>query len=168
MIRKNDLKHLGPALGMLRRASGQQQKKISEATGMSRSQVSRYERSRDMPNFVTVTRYLESIGADFADLQRALSAIKDGRPRANFVSGEALWNDGVLRSTVEAILKDALLEDGLLRPAVEAVLKDILPRAVAALLLDERDDGDCRCGRTEALQHPGADVALCYPESSDA
>jgi len=79
MIEPSDLKYLGLALRMLRLSSGQDQKAIAEATGMSRSQVSRYERGRDMPNMVTATKILTTVGADFADLQGALVAAKEGR-----------------------------------------------------------------------------------------
>lgn len=52
------------------------QKEISNETGMSRSQVSRYERGRDTPNLVTLVKYLSTIGCDFRDLHDAIQEVK--------------------------------------------------------------------------------------------
>ena len=52
------------------------QKEISNETGMSRSQVSRYERGRDTPNLVTLVKYLATIGSDFRDLHNAIQEVK--------------------------------------------------------------------------------------------
>ena len=52
------------------------QKEISTETGMSRSQVSRYERGRDTPNLVTLVKYLSTIGSDFRDLHDAIQEVK--------------------------------------------------------------------------------------------
>ncbi len=76
VISVRDLEFLGAALAVLRRRSGKMQKEISDETGMSRSQVSRYERGRDTPNLVTLVRYLSTIGSDFRALHEALQEIK--------------------------------------------------------------------------------------------
>ena len=104
MIQEQDLKHLGQALSMLRVASGLQQKQISEVTGMSRSQVSRYKRGRDMPTVVTVTRYLQTVGADFADLQHTMMAVKGGQPRTGSIGDDA----ALISAFIERILKPCL------------------------------------------------------------
>ena len=84
MITIGDLEHLGPALGILRRRADLMQKEISTHTGMSRSQVSRYERGRDVPNLTTLIKYLEVVKADFQLLHRAIMQVKqDSSDRAS-------------------------------------------------------------------------------------
>ena len=68
---------LGPALTALRTSAGKQQKDVSEETGMSRSQVSRYENGHDVPNLVTLLKYLNAVGADFGSLQEAFHPVGD-------------------------------------------------------------------------------------------
>lgn len=72
----NDLNYLGAALTALRRRTGKMQKDVADETGMSRSQVSRYERGRDTPNLVTLVKYLAIIGNDFRDLHDSLQEVK--------------------------------------------------------------------------------------------
>lgn len=72
----NDLEYLGTALAVLRRRTGKMQKDVSDDTGMSRSQVSRYERGRDTPNLVTLVKYLSAIGCDLRDLHDTLQEVK--------------------------------------------------------------------------------------------
>lgn len=90
----NDLDYLGAALTVLRRRTGKMQKDVSDETGMSRSQVSRYERGRDTPNLVTLVKYLSTIEGDFRDLHdaiqevKALSGISDTNKPASLVEFE--------------------------------------------------------------------------------
>ena len=105
MIQTSDLEHLGPALKMLRLASGQEQKAISEVTGMSRSQVSRYERGRDIPNLVTITKFLATVSADFADLQGAIVAAREGRPWIRDASQTISFLVRLLRPVISEIVQ---------------------------------------------------------------
>ena len=84
MITIRDLEHIGPALGVLRRRADLLQREISTHTGMSRSQVSRYERGCDVPNLTTLIKYLEVVKADFQLLHRAIMQVKqDSADRAS-------------------------------------------------------------------------------------
>ena len=71
-VKVSDLERLGSALRILRKQSGLQQKDISARTGVSRSQISRYERGRDIPGVTTLVKYLDAVGADFQALHDAL------------------------------------------------------------------------------------------------
>ena len=79
MTHDDYLRRLGVALRELRLGSGLMQKEVATITGMSRSQVSRYERGRDIPNLVTLTKYLLTVGATFEDLHNRLVSRPLGR-----------------------------------------------------------------------------------------
>ena len=135
MITIEDLEHLGPALGVLRRRADLLQKEISTQTGMSRSQVSRYERSRDVPNLTTLTKYLEVVKADFQLLHRAIvQAKQDSAARA---SGLTSTIDPLAATADEAVdLNDLLCR----LERVEAVLR--LRPATESGLTSEEDEPD--------------------------
>ena len=105
-----ELKHLGPALKILRRRSDLMQKHISVETGMSRSQISRYEKGRDIPNLVTLTKYLNTVGADFGDLHRALLKVDTGGSSSQHSLTELPFRD-LMRPMIEEALGAAAGED---------------------------------------------------------
>jgi transcriptional regulator with XRE-family HTH domain len=63
---------VGPALKRLREAAGIRQNRLAAKLRRSGANVSRIEREGSNPKLETVFRYLEAIGADFADLAREL------------------------------------------------------------------------------------------------
>ena len=133
-----DLHHLGPALRLLRVRSGLLQKEISDQTGMSRSQVSRYERGMDTPNLVTLSKYLNTVGAHFGDLHRAMHQT----------------GTGTISQLTELSVRD------LLRPIIDEAVKPVIDEAVRPAVgevmsehLDGRDsDRPARLPRTRPRQ----------------
>jgi transcriptional regulator with XRE-family HTH domain len=102
------------------------QKEIAEETGMSRSQVSRYERGRDIPNLVTLVKFLNAVGASFCDLQDAMSefdAEQEVSPSPPHMS---------LRDFVQSSI-----DADFLRPVVSSIVFECLDRSGSAVSHDE-------------------------------
>jgi transcriptional regulator with XRE-family HTH domain len=68
---KEEARSLGTALLMLRRARGMTHGAIWEATGISRSNLSRYELGRAVPRPSTMRRIVEAMGVSMGDFYRA-------------------------------------------------------------------------------------------------
>ena len=68
---------VGPALKRLREAAGIRQNRLAARIERSGANVSRVERAGSNPKLETLLRYLEAIGADFADLHRELGVDDD-------------------------------------------------------------------------------------------
>ena len=77
------LGQLGPALRMLRRRSGLQQRQLADRAGFTRPQLSGYERGHHFPSLPSLWRHLDALGATLADLERAMHqrADLDREPR---------------------------------------------------------------------------------------
>ena len=71
---------VGPALAHLRRRRDRRQADVAAAAGLTRNQLSAFERGRARPSLDTLERLLEVLGCDLPDLQEALDLVA-GRPR---------------------------------------------------------------------------------------
>ena len=63
------LGQLGPALRMLRRRSGLQQRQLADRAGFTRPQLSGYERGHHLPSLPSLWKILGALGASLADLE---------------------------------------------------------------------------------------------------
>lgn len=79
MITVEHLPLFGAALKELRWHARLKQVEICRATKLTAPQVSRYENGREMPTVESLVKYLHAVGADLADLQRALDALTTPR-----------------------------------------------------------------------------------------
>ncbi len=81
------------------------------ATGMTAPQVSRYENGHEMPTVESLVKYLNAVGADFRDLQRALETSAEaggdqpaGEPRPR-VEEDRLEQSPALRQVVGGLME---------------------------------------------------------------
>ena len=87
MISIEHLAGLGEALKELRWDARMKQVEVCRATGLTAPQVSRYENGRETPTLESLVKYLSAVGADFADLQRVLSAPQEAEPSSRLERG---------------------------------------------------------------------------------
>ncbi len=87
MISIEHLAGLGEALKELRWRMRMKQVDVCRATGMTAPQVSRYENGRETPTVESLIKYLNAVGADFADLQRVLTAEPGAEPSSRLEHG---------------------------------------------------------------------------------
>lgn len=74
--------NLPTALKLLRLKTGLKQREVAERAGITRSQLSAYERRRVMPRMESLLKVLEALGTDLRGLQRAVEALsKQNLPR---------------------------------------------------------------------------------------
>lgn len=117
MIRFEDL---GPALKRLRAAKGLTQEEVAVKFGRQVQTVSRLEQPGANPQATTVVRYLNALGASFADFDRALN---DPLAREIREDDERLRTDPPYRELVRGMLTD--LGGPHPTPEVEGVLERI-------------------------------------------
>ncbi len=75
---KSTTRGIGPALALLRKASGQRQADVANALGVSTGSVGRLELQTANPQWETLHRVLEVCGATPYDLAVALEAVAAG------------------------------------------------------------------------------------------
>lgn len=69
--------NLPTALKLLRLKTGFKQREVAERAGITRSQLSAYERGRVMPRMENLLKILEGLGTDLGGLQRAVEALPE-------------------------------------------------------------------------------------------
>ncbi|MCP3958423.1 MAG: helix-turn-helix transcriptional regulator [bacterium] len=71
-LRPYHLRHLGGALLQLRSAAGLTQAQLCARAGWKTPQLSRWENDHDRPTFESLLKFLNAVGANLIDLERAL------------------------------------------------------------------------------------------------
>jgi len=74
--------NLGPTLVNLRERVGQSQAALARAAGVGKSQLSKYENSKELPKLDSLERLLVALGVGYFEFFRALNIIDRNEPRA--------------------------------------------------------------------------------------
>lgn len=98
--------NLGAALLLLRNRSGKRQADIASVTGMSTSQISRYENGRELPNLVTLVKYLFAVDADLRDVAAVL---EDEPPRPSISDVVQMLREGTADAVFGKAIKDLVV-----------------------------------------------------------
>ncbi len=114
------LEDVGPALKRLRAAKGLTQEEVAVRFGRQVQTISRLEQPGSNLQATTLLRYLNALGASFADLQRALD---DPLAREIREDDERLKTDAPYRELVHGMLSE--LGGPKPVPEIEAVLERI-------------------------------------------
>ena len=86
MLKPDDIKHLGPAIGALRMRTLKPKSTVARATGLSVSKLTAFERGKQTPSLDDLFRCLSALGADLHMLQEALNWVRTGDPSTLFDS----------------------------------------------------------------------------------
>jgi transcriptional regulator with XRE-family HTH domain len=84
-----EARSLGTALLVLRRAAGLSQRAIHDATGISKSNLSKYETGLLVPRLATLGRIMDALGLTMGDLYRAQQRAQVREELAD--KGDAAW-----------------------------------------------------------------------------
>jgi transcriptional regulator with XRE-family HTH domain len=84
-----EARSLGTALMTLRRAAGMMQRAIHDATGISKSNFSKYETGQLVPRLATLGRIVGALGLTMGDLYRAQHRAQVREELAG--KGDAAW-----------------------------------------------------------------------------
>jgi transcriptional regulator with XRE-family HTH domain len=87
---EKDLEHLGKALALLRTRRNLNASAVARQSGVTRAMLSSYENAARAPNFNTLVRILKGMGADFGDLQHAITLVEAGVDPEGGGAGEPL------------------------------------------------------------------------------
>lgn len=114
--------HVGQALRMIREHAGMNQAKLARQAGLGKSQLSKYERGKDLPKLDSLARVLEVLQVDalaFFYLEHLISAGVQALEELPALEGEATF--GPLLSRGEAVAYKQIMQDvfSLFRAAVE-------------------------------------------------
>jgi transcriptional regulator with XRE-family HTH domain len=72
--------NFGRALIRLRKRAGKSQSAIAGAAGMGKSQLSKYENSKELPKLESLERVLLALGVGYFEFFRVLDVIDRGEP----------------------------------------------------------------------------------------
>jgi transcriptional regulator with XRE-family HTH domain len=72
--------NLGRTLILLRERTGKSQAATARAAGIGKSQLSKYEKSKELPKLDSLERVLLALGVDAFDFFRALDVVDRGEP----------------------------------------------------------------------------------------
>jgi transcriptional regulator with XRE-family HTH domain len=134
------LETLGPALRALREAAGLSQDQVAAAMGAGQRQVSRYEAGDADPRTRTLLRFLDAVGSDLAELQRAMEGQSiqprgGGHGQAGSGGGQEIDGSTAARSLqalAEALARPPVTEERLREIVKEEVARQLPPSASAS------------------------------------
>jgi transcriptional regulator with XRE-family HTH domain len=105
---ERDLENLGKAITLLRTRRNLNGAALAERAGVSRAMLSCYENAANAPSLKSLSRILEGLGADFGDLQHAITLVEAGVDPEGGGVGEPLVGL-VRRDASREALADALV-----------------------------------------------------------
>jgi transcriptional regulator with XRE-family HTH domain len=74
--------NLGPALVRLRERAGKSQAAVARAAAIGKSQLSKYEKSKELPKLESLERVLVALGVGYFEFFRALDIVDRKEPSA--------------------------------------------------------------------------------------
>lgn len=114
--------HLGQSVRVIREHAGLSQAELARRAGLGKSQLSKYERGKDLPKLESLARVLEVLQVDalaFFYVEHLISAGIQALKELPALEGEATF--GPLLSPGEAVAYKQIMQDvfNLFRAAVE-------------------------------------------------
>jgi transcriptional regulator with XRE-family HTH domain len=135
-------RHLAGALRLLRDRRGITQRKLAELAACTLKQISAYETARQRPRIETLERILDVLGADAADLARAMAGLaamdRGGAPGGRGAAAELGGHAGAARRAAApgAASARTLREIGQRLPQLQGLADDLLLEILADALED--------------------------------